>query len=32
MKEDFDFTVKVKAPEKNESPTLEDMLKSLQNG
>ncbi len=31
FKEDFDFTVKIKAPEKKDSPSLEDMLKSLQN-
>lgn len=31
LKEDFDFTIKVKAPAKNEGPTLEDMIKSLQN-
>jgi SpoVK/Ycf46/Vps4 family AAA+-type ATPase len=31
LKEDFDFTVKVKAPEKKEGTTLEDMLKQLQN-
>lgn len=31
FKEDFDFTVKIKAPEKKEATTLEDMIKSLQN-
>ena len=31
LKDDFDFTVKVKAPEKKEGTTLEDMLKQLQN-
>lgn len=30
--DDFDFTVKVKAPQKKEATTLEDMLKTLQNG